>query len=581
MLAAAALQQLKRDLAESLAAMGLTSVEWGRPKLVEKAVSVAVESLKDYGKAKPSNLDAYRAAVALIRGHTLTARQRDLVAAAVARPIEEEEGAVPMGAEQFSSLLSSYAAEAERGELWRLTWHGLLYSYFSFDLQVTDPSAREGWKELRVFLEKTWPLVDRQSDRRFVPDWIKALRGEPEVLSATPVRKYATSYLAGDTAPVDMLARDLGIPPSSWFWHALVLSAVRAAVGEVDARFIELIPDLLKLVHERPGFRDEALEAILTRYHACKGAGPHEQLRDYVCQANVWKNPKLKAAGIATAWNRVDDAVWLMVLGWVNERNLKDFFDVLAARNNADEGRLAFWSRYLKQITWTRLVFGADTLSLKRSNAGIRALIAREEGAYAQLSSNAHVDAFMMQIGDYIIVEFSKKPNACYVYRSDKLPFDRYERVYGGTSYDLKNERRSALRIVHGYDWAAKSAAELRRLGIRPDGVGASPAYATATAPAATIPAANATNATARPALQARSFAGGAVAEGPGGPDMNALALLVAQFPGTKIEDGRGAARRDRLWVIDPMQRQPLAAYLKTLGFKWSDREEAWYFVEN
>jgi len=41
-------------------------------------------------------------------------------------------------------------------------------------------------------------------------------------------------------------------------------------------------------------------------------------------------------------------------LGWVNERNLRDFFGILASRNNADEGRLAFWSNYLEQITWTR-----------------------------------------------------------------------------------------------------------------------------------------------------------------------------------------------------------------------------------
>lgn len=130
----------------------------------------------------------------------------------------------------------------------------------------------------------------------------------------------------------------------------------------------------------------------------------------------VWKNPKLKAAGIATAWNRVPDRVWMMVLGWVDNGTSRiSSADILAARNQADEGRLAFWSKYMKQITWTRLVFSAETMNLKKHNPAIRNLIAREEGAYAELTAKRDVDAFMMQIGGYIIIEFSKSrtPATC------------------------------------------------------------------------------------------------------------------------------------------------------------------------
>ena len=37
------------------------------------------------------------------------------------------------------------------------------------------------------------------------------------------------------------------------------------------------------------------------------------------------------------------------------------------------------------------------------------------------MSSNADVDAFMMQLGDYMVVEFSKVPNAAYVYKAGEL----------------------------------------------------------------------------------------------------------------------------------------------------------------
>lgn len=576
MLAVTALQQLTRDLTAAIGAMGLHSGEFGKPELVEKPTQEAERIFQGFAKAKPSKEDAYAAARIFLRGQELDPWQRDLVASAIGEPIREQGGAMVLGAKRFPALLSSYESEAKRGDLWRLTWHGLLYSYFNFDLNLAkDDATRSGWEALRLFLERTWPLIDRQAGKNQVPDWVNVLRKESEVLSSEPVEKYSRAYLRGETKPTERLAEDLGIPPSSWFWHALVLGAVRRATADSDAEFRRLIPQLLTLIQGKPGFRDEALEAILIRYHACKAAPQDERLRDYVCQPTVWKNPKLKAAGIATAWNRVPDPVWHMVLSWVNERNLKDFFDILAARNNADEGRLAFWSRYLKQITWTRLVFGADTMALKRTNAGIRDLIAREEGAYAQLTSKPEVDAFMMQIGSYLIIEFSKKPNACYVYQADQLPFEPYDRHYeGGTSDLAAGFRQSidcALRIVHTPGWGERAEVGLRQLGIRPDRLDAQQIAS----------AGAATKSTAGNRATSSGTASGRATTTLTGPDMVALKALLARFRGASIDDRRKTANGGRLWVEDPLQMEALASELKKLGFKWANSRRAWYFPEN
>jgi len=567
-LAAAALQQLNRDLVAVIESMGLHSGEFGKPELVEKPTREAERIFQGFAAAKPRKEDAYAAALSFLRGKELDSWQRDLVASAIGEPIREEDGAMVLGARRFSALLGLYESEVKRGDLWRLTWHGLLYSYFNFDPNLAkDDVTRSGWEVLRSFLERTWPLVDKQAGKNQVPDWVNVLRKESEVLSARPVDKYSHAYLRGETGPTDRLAEDLGIPPSSWFWHALVLGVVRRATAESDAEFRRLIPQLLKLIQGKPGFRDEALEAILIRYHACKAAQQDERLRDYVCQPTVWKNPKLKAAGIATAWNRVPDPVWHMVLGWVNERNLKDFFDILAARNNADEGRLAFWSKYLKQIAWTRLVFGADTMALRRNNAEIRDLIAREEGAYAQLTGNSEVDAFMMQIGSYLIIEFSKKPNACYVYQADRLSFERYSRYYQGDSSDLKGTN-CILRIVHREGWDERAESELRQLGIRPDSTdikGFSSAEAAVSSTARDYATNNQSTRTSTPLGR--------------GPDMAALRGLMTRFRGASIVDKRNVSG-GRLWVEDPMQRVQLGSELKELGFRWANSRQAWYFPE-
>lgn len=589
MLKTKALEHLARELASALGSMGLVGGHFGTSELVEKSSKDAERLFQGYAKAKPSKEDAYAAAREFVRGRPLTAWQRDLVSSALAEPIREQGGATALGHKLFRDLLVDYEDEAKRGDLWRLTWHGLLYSYFSYELVLgKDEAAQQGWKELRTFLERTWPLVDREAGTAIVPEWIEVLRREQGVLSAKPVEKYARGYLAGETEPVERLAADLGIPPSSWFWHALVLEVVRRATAEDDKDFIELLPRLLKLIESRPAFRDEAVEHILTRYHACKNAPPDERLRDYVVNPTVWKNPKLKAAGIATAWNRVPDRVWMMVLGWVNERNLKDFFDILAARNQADEGRLAFWSKYMKQITWTRLVFSAETMNLKKHNPAIRNLIAREEGAYAELTAKKDVDAFMMQIGGYIIIEFSRKPNACYVYKATELPFDRFKHHYAGGTDDLALGfyGRCAVRIIHTPGWDRRAGDELLALGIVPDRqdvhrVVASASKAAKAAPPVVqgnLPLGEATKVKA-----SQKFESGELdlsrAPKTAKFSMRELERLVAPFKGAVIKDSRRASG-GRLWIEDPILYAALGSHLKALGFKWSVRRNAYYYPE-
>ena len=479
MLASDALGQLSRELTLALSSMGLGFGTFGNAQLVEKSTKEAERIFQGYAKAKPSKEDAYNAARAFVRGKSLDAWQRDLVAAALAEPISEQGGITALGYKRLPELLSEYEAEAMRGDLWRLTWHGLLYSYFSYSPgQSKDAAARQGWHSLREFLERTWPLVDREAKDAIVPDWVGVLRREVNVLSAQPAQKYAQDYLADNIEPVQSLAADLGIPPSSWFWHALVLEAVRSATDKSDSEFRALLPRLIQLIEGKPAFRDDAIELILIRFHACKDSTPDDRFQEYVVGPSVWKNPKLRDAGIATAWNRVPEPVWMMALGWVNKRNLKDFFDIIAARTQADEGRLAFWSNYLEQITWTRLLFSAETMQLKNRNPAIRDLIAREQGAYAEMTARRDVDAFMMKIGNFIIIEFSKKPNACYVYSESTLPFERHKRTYQGTTDDLALGFHvgCAARIVHREGWEHQAGYELRALGILPDNVGGKPA---------------------------------------------------------------------------------------------------------
>ena len=586
MLSSAPLESLARQLAGVVAALGAPGGPLGRPELVRKATEEAARLFQGSAMARPSKEDAYSAALAFVRGQRLDERQTDLIACALGEPIREVGGSSPMAHANFPGLLETYGQEAAAGNLWRLTWFGLLSSYFAFNPLAASGKEQSkallGWNQLRAFLQHTWPLIDRQSGTTVVPDWVGVLRGDPELLGEKAAHRYGLDFLRGDEAGVQRLTTDLGIPEASWFWHALVLSAVQRSADQSDSAFKSSIPQLLSLITRRPAYRDDALVIILTRYHRCTERPLHPDLRDYVVRKDVWRNPKLRDAGLATSWTRVSEDVWRMVLQWVNKANLRDFFAVLAAQGNADQGRLEFWSQYMEQISWTRLIFSNNTRALAQRNEAIRNLIAREEGSYATMSSNDRVDAFMMQLGDYIVVEFSRVGNAAYVYKADELPFEPYASEYSGTGLDLKygHEGERAERILHPPGWEPDASVRLGGLGIHPDRPVAGNRGGGARQPGGA-------------GAQRATRTAGATGTGTGASDsagtpprgatftMAALQALVARNPGARIDDRRSATTARPLWVEDPSQNAVLAAALKGWGFRWSELRQAHYFRDS
>ena len=570
-----AIHSLDRALASALAELRIPTTEFGRPAIVEKAAQQAEAAFQGIATARPSKEDVCQAVLVFLRGLPLDEHQCHLVSSALCEPFREQQGARAVGHNHFEGLLQRYETQAKSGKLWRLTWYGLLASYFSFDFgKAPSENERGGWVKLQDMLRRTWPDIDRESRNRIVPDWVTVMRKETQVLTDSAADKYSADYLDGQTEGVTQLAEGLGIPQSSWFWHSLVLGAVRTCCNfKNDSEFKTRIPRVLELLNARPVFRDKALELILARYHRCSSAEANTQLRDFVVHKDVWRNPKLKAAGMATAWNRVSEPVWRMVLGWVNEANLKLFFELLAGRSGSDEGRLEFWSRYLDQITWTRLIFGSETMDLARSNQEIRNLLAQEEGTYAILTLNKDVDAFMLQIGDYIAVEFSKKPNACYVYRSKQLRFDSNALRYTGSTGDLKYgfHDGAEMQIIHLPGWEQRAEEKLKILGIYPD------KHSVKRKPRAASSLASASRVTTAP--------DSTTAAGPDRAPKNAkfsidnLRKLVINYSEADINDYR--SNGGRLWVQDPQQHASLATALKRWDFRWSNSRKAWYYPED
>ncbi len=474
MLKNSAIASLEAELAKILSSLRLTQVQWGNPLLVEKAHKETERLFQNASKSAGSKRDAYQVALKFLRGSTvLDDAEYDLLPLVFCEPVSEQRGIRVIGSgEKLSGLLKYYETEAKNGSLWRVTWYGLLSAYLSFNPAASSDGDKTGWGALREFLERTSKyFIETQG---IVPDWVRVLGKNLPLLSKDPCAPYAEKVLANNWSQVNELAEDLGIPEGSWFWHQLVAAVVRQATRLEDSQYKAKLPMLLKLLTKHSVYRDDAIEELLKRYYRCKDRSVDQVLRDYVIDKNVWKNPKLKVAGMATSWNRVPEDVWRMVLAWVTESNLRLFFELLSGRNEAEDGRFAFWSRYLHQIGWTKLIFGGLTRTLAKSNRELAELLAQEADVSANLSSNdEHVDAFIMEIGDFIVVEFSKAPNAAYIYNKTSVPFDKNAKVLSDATsarglkagYYLGN----CERISHPPRWESNAAHKLRNLGIYPD----------------------------------------------------------------------------------------------------------------
>lgn len=94
-----------------------------------------------------------------------------------------------------------------------------------------------------------------------------------------------------------------------------------------------------------------------------------------------------------------------------------------------DTDRKNFWLRYLDSIEYSRVIFGRQALEIGIKETEIRNFILQRR--HAQLERcDRKISAFILKIKDAVIVEFSRKGNACYFYSKHNLPFEMDARSY-------------------------------------------------------------------------------------------------------------------------------------------------------
>jgi hypothetical protein len=146
-------------------------------------------------------------------------------------------------------------------------------------------------------------------------------------------------------------------------------------------------------------------------------------------------------------WSLVGEDARAMVTDWLKLVLIQQFFSLLAADGTNDTRRLKFWERYHDSID--DMYFALGNTAYYHNGADFKDIRKKMEGRLLNLQSAGSRDnnAFIMCIGNYVVVEFGLTGNACFIFRREHLPFELSGCVNGDAT-GLKNQYH-VERLLH------------------------------------------------------------------------------------------------------------------------------------
>lgn len=363
----------------------------------------------------------------------------------------------------FQLLLEMVLSKQVQAKQFRRCYQGLLAAYFGFDRHsATVVDAGQNWHDLRGYLnDQLEPVAAAARRQGRSPVWLEVLEGHRNLLTDKPCERYAIAMRAGDRTELEGVCAGLDISPTSWVWHEAVMAYVHEVARADHAAFQNELSQVLVMVdgdrkqHQLPELvARNAVALCVARYAKCRDKPEHAALRD-VSLRRIG-NPWLKRA----AWDATvkSEPARQMVESWLKRRLIKDFFELLALDGAADLRRLKYWLKWEPQISDMWFVLGTGA-RLKKTHAFLE-LRERMKGRERHLTgaTTDNNNAFVMRIGDQLVVEFGVTGNACFAFPADKRGLDLDHTQWD--IYDLKHQPGYA-KLSHGWNWESKFDAEL------------------------------------------------------------------------------------------------------------------------
>ena len=533
----------------------LHGVTFGDPRVMSKILK---EIKSDLGgsEGRPSSdvlINAIRKFKS--KGDTDTFTELKYVCYGLETPVDPQNYRIIEDKSSFELLLE--AVERKNGKQLRRCFQGLLSSYFRFNpKEHSNQQGSENWEQMKVFLKSNLsPIYQSCRERDEIPAWLSTLYEHKNLLDVNPCKRYADSLGSGSTEELKEICEGLGIESTSWVWNEAFMAYVHAVCAMRDEAFVGNLNGLLEIVngkgqiHLPEAVAVEATAHCVIRYTKSASIVEHPFLRD-TCVKKIG-NPLLEK----TKWDAFVDhePAIQMVTSWLKQQLIKDFFELLAQDGAADIRRLKYWLKWEKYIT--EMWFYLGEMAFKDRRAAFQDVRERMGGSIRQLdeTNRPENNAFVMRIADYLVIEFSTKNNAMFIYQSDQAAPDM--KYTYRTTTRLKNLKGSLGKHSHMGAWETSFDQVLRRR-LHQSIPSATTKLADRNADSSLAPVAP-TSVAALPL------------------NMNELRTVVGVSKAS-IEDYR--AKQGNLWVtLTERSRDPsLAIYLERRGFKYLPGRGYW-----
>ncbi|KRD25372.1 hypothetical protein ASE39_22645 [Acidovorax sp. Root267] len=441
------------------------AIEWGNPRVMTETLKRIRHDLGGEGNDQPA---ADQLQAALLR----FARSRQVASFTELKYVCYG-STVPVGHDLwrmidrrplFEAMLELVNQRTQQPKQFRRCYQGLLSGYFGFERNLEKPGeADERWIGLRNYLaDQLAPLQSTSSKRGTVPEWLNTLSEHRNLLTSDPCSRYADALARDDYTELRRVCTGLGISSNSWVWEEALMAYVKRVCQCDDAEFKKRMRSVLDLVHGKtsltlpPILAVRAVALVVARYAQCTDHPEHPALRDTCVE---WiGNPWLKR----TAWDAAvnHEPARLMVNSWLKQRLIKDFFGLLAADGAADFRRLEYWLKWEPQISDMWFVLGSDAQGNRTPE--FLDLRKRMSGRDRKLVDSNHLNnAFVMRIGQLLVIEFGVTGNACYVFATSDFQTSLDNAVLN--LHQLK-QKAYAKRLSHTAQWEFKFDYELKKL---------------------------------------------------------------------------------------------------------------------
>lgn len=333
----------------------------------------------------------------------------------------------------------------------------LLFSYFAVS-QAELRLDSSTWLILRDILKDHFPKLQQQHKRP--KEWMQILQEYPELLQAQPTKRLAMDFI-NDThdEKIAKITEKLRASSESWLWESLISQAIKTTCELKDEQFLAKIERLAHVADKYPIYKVQIMTGLLDRYaSSVQRDKVHELLK--IISIKLWGNPQYDSA---VGWSNVKSETKQMVIQWFVRADLEAFFNLF--NENADERRFKYWMRFIKQISFSQILFGEAAIDsrqmahveFKRANFG--------RFKHLVKSPSKTNNAFVIKIGGYFIVELSQTNNATYLYK--EIPYDL--KRLNVTLRDIKDTILCEEYLSHNGDWESKFDRYFERTGILPD----------------------------------------------------------------------------------------------------------------